>query len=249
MVHRADLDTDRPQPTLLYGYGSYESSTDPGFSYTRLSLLDRGMIFAVAHVRGGGEMGRIWYDDGKMDKKKNTFTDFIAVADDLVERGIAKRDALVAEGGSAGGMLMGAVANMAPDRFKAIQAVVPFVDPLTSMLKPELPLTVTEWDEWGDPYHDPEYYDYMASYAPYENVEAKEYPNILAVTSLNDTRVLYVEPAKWIAELQRTATGGTFLLKTEMSAGHGGVSGRYKKWRQNAFEYAWLINQATGLTK
>lgn len=249
VVHRADLDTDRPQPTLLYGYGSYESSTDPGFSYTRLSLLDRGMIFAVAHVRGGGEMGRIWYDDGKMDKKKNTFTDFIAVADDLVERGIAKRDALVAEGGSAGGMLMGAVANMAPDRFKAIQAVVPFVDPLTSMLKPELPLTVTEWDEWGDPYHDPEYYDYMASYAPYENVEAKEYPNILAVTSLNDTRVLYVEPAKWIAELQRTATGGTFLLKTEMSAGHGGVSGRYKKWRQNAFEYAWLINQATGLSK
>lgn len=249
IVHRADLNTDIPQPTLLYGYGSYEASTDPGFSYTRLSLLERGMIFAVAHVRGGGEMGRTWYEDGKLDRKKNTFTDFIAVADDLVDRGIAKHDALVAEGGSAGGMLMGAVANMAPNRFAAIEAIVPFVDPLTSMLKPELPLTVTEWDEWGDPYHDAQYYDYMASYAPYENVAEKDYPNILAVTSLNDTRVLYVEPAKWIAELQRTATGGTFLLKTEMSAGHGGVSGRYKRWRENAWEYSWLINQATGLTE
>ncbi len=249
VVHRADLDRTRPSPTLLYGYGSYEVSIDPGFSVTRLSLMDRGMIFAVAHVRGGGEMGRGWYDDGKMLNKKNTFTDFIDVADDLIARGVTAADQLVAEGGSAGGMLMGAIVNLAPDRFAAIQANVPFVDPLTSILMPELPLTVPEWEEWGDPYHAPEVYDYMKSYSPYENVEAKDYPNILAITSLNDTRVLYVEPAKWIAKLRATATGGQFLLKTEMAAGHGGVSGRYEKWRQGAFEYAWLINQATGQDK
>ena len=247
IVHRADLDRTKVNPTLLYGYGSYEASMDPYFSVFRLSLMDRGMIFAMAHVRGGGEMGRTWYDDGKLLQKKNTFTDFIAVADDLIARGVTTADQMVAEGGSAGGLLMGAVANMAPDRFTAIQASVPFVDPLTSILKPELPLTVIEWEEWGDPYHDPEVYDYMKSYAPYENVTAQNYPDILAITSLNDTRVLYVEPAKWIAKLRDTAKGGQFLLKTEMVAGHGGVSGRYDKWRQNAFEYAWAINKATGL--
>lgn len=247
IVHRADLDRTKANPTLLYGYGSYETSMDPYFSVFRLSLMDRGMIFAMAHVRGGGEMGRTWYDDGKLLQKKNTFTDFIAVADDLIARGVTTADQMVAEGGSAGGLLMGAVANMAPDRFTAIQASVPFVDPLTSVLKPELPLTVIEWEEWGDPYHDPEVYDYMKSYAPYENVTAQNYPDILAITSLNDTRVLYVEPAKWIAKLRDTAKGGQFLLKTEMVAGHGGVSGRYDKWRQNAFEYAWAINKATGL--
>lgn len=246
VVHRADVDTTVANPVLLYGYGSYEASTDPGFSVARLSLLDRGMIFVVAHVRGGGELGRGWYDHGKMGEKKNTFTDFVAVADALIAKGMTTPEIMVAEGGSAGGLLMGAVANMAPDRFCGIEAVVPFVDPLTSMLKPELPLTVTEWDEWGDPLHDPEAYDYMASYAPYENVTAQEYPNILAVTSLNDTRVLYVEPAKWIARLRATATGGHFLLKTEMAAGHGGVSGRYARWRQTAFEYAWLVHTATG---
>ena len=247
IVHRADLDRTKANPTLLYGYGSYEASMDPYFSVFRLSLMDRGMIFAMAHVRGGGEMGRTWYDSGKLLQKKNTFTDFIAVADDLIARGVTTADQMVAEGGSAGGLLMGAVANMAPDRFTAIQASVPFVDPLTSILKPELPLTVIEWEEWGDPYHDPEVYDYMKSYAPYENVTAQNYPDILAITSLNDTRVLYVEPAKWIAKLRDTAKGGQFLLKTEMVAGHGGVSGRYDKWRQNAFEYAWTINKATGL--
>lgn len=247
IVHRADLDRTKANPTLLYGYGSYETSMDPYFSVFRLSLMDRGMIFAMAHVRGGGEMGRTWYDDGKLLQKKNTFTDFIAVADDLIARGVTTADQMVAEGGSAGGLLMGAVANMAPDRFTAIQASVPFVDPLTSVLKPELPLTVIEWEEWGDPYHDPEVYDYMKSYAPYENVTAQNYPDILAITSLNDTRVLYVEPAKWIAKLRDTAKGGQFLLKTEMVAGHGGVSGRYNKWRQNAFEYAWAISKATGL--
>lgn len=247
IVHRADLDRTKANPTLLYGYGSYEASMDPYFSVFRLSLMDRGMIFAMVHVRGGGEMGRTWYDSGKLLQKKNTFTDFIAVADDLIARGVTTADQMVAEGGSAGGLLMGAVANMAPDRFTAIQASVPFVDPLTSILKPELPLTVIEWEEWGDPYHDPEVYDYMKSYAPYENVNAQNYPDILAITSLNDTRVLYVEPAKWIAKLRDTAKGGQFLLKTEMIAGHGGVSGRYDKWRQNAFEYAWTINKATGL--
>lgn len=249
VVHRADLDTTKPNPALLYGYGSYEASIDPHFSVFRLSLMDRGMVYVIAHVRGGGEMGRGWYEHGKLGEKMNTFTDFIAVADDLIACGITSPDRLVAEGGSAGGLLMGAVANLAPDRFCAIQASVPFVDPLTSILKPELPLTVPEWEEWGDPYHDPEVYDYMKSYSPYENVCAQDYPDILALTSLNDTRVLYVEPAKWIAALRATATGGEFLLKTEMVAGHGGVSGRYEKWRQSAFECAWIINKATGRTE
>ncbi|APT95811.1 protease 2 [Corynebacterium stationis] len=249
IVKRKDLATDSPRPALLYGYGSYEASMDPGFSVSRLSLLDRGMLYVVAHVRGGGEMGRLWYDEGKLMAKKNTFTDFIDVADHLINNQLTSPEVLVAEGGSAGGLLVGAVANMAPDRFKGIQAVVPFVDPLTSILKPELPLTVGEWEEWGDPYHDPEVYDYMATYAPYENVSAQDYPDILAVTSLNDTRVLYVEPAKWIAKLREVATGGEFLLKTEMAAGHGGVSGRYARWHQTAFEYAWTINKATGLVE
>lgn len=249
IVKRKDLATDSPRPALLYGYGSYEASMDPGFSVSRLSLLDRGMLYVVAHVRGGGEMGRLWYDEGKLMAKKNTFTDFIDVADHLINNQLTSPEVLVAEGGSAGGLLVGAVANMAPDRFKGIQAVVPFVDPLTSILKPELPLTVGEWEEWGDPYHDPEVYDYMATYAPYENVSAQDYPDILAVTSLNDTRVLYVEPAKWIAKLRQVATGGEFLLKTEMAAGHGGVSGRYARWHQTAFEYAWTINKATGLVE
>mgnify|MGYP002719499067 FL=1 len=217
---------------------------DPGFSVARLSLLDRGMVWACAHVRGGGEMGRRWYDQGKMMHKKNTFTDFVSAADTLVELEFTTYDQLVAEGGSAGGLLMGAVANLAGEKFAGILAVVPFVDPLTSILMPELPLTVGEWEEWGDPYHDAEVYDYIASYAPYENIEAKPYPPILAVTSINDTRVLYVEPAKWIAKLREVATGGPFLLKTEMSAGHGGVSGRYERWRQTAFEYAWVVQVA-----
>ena len=246
LVHRRDVDLSHPNPTILYGYGSYEISLDPGFSVASLSLMDRGMIFAFAHVRGGGELGRHWYDNGKMLHKRNTFTDFIAVADHLLDHNLTSRDTLVALGGSAGGLLMGAVANLGGDRFKAIEANVPFVDPLTSMLMPELPLTGPEWEEWGNPLADKDVYDYMAGYAPYENIEAKTYPNILALTSINDTRVLYVEPAKWIAQLRATATGGKFLLKTEMAAGHGGVSGRYESWRQTAFEYAWLINQATG---
>ncbi|MDN5758044.1 MAG: S9 family peptidase [Tomitella sp.] len=235
-----------PAPTLLYGYGSYEISVDPEFSVARLSLLDRDMVYVVAHVRGGGEMGRHWYDDGKTVAKRNTFTDFVACARHLVDNGTTTPSQLVAEGGSAGGMLMGAVANMAPELFAGILAIVPFVDPLTSILDPSLPLTVIEWDEWGNPLHDPDVYRYMKSYAPYENIEAKDYPAILAVTSINDTRVLYVEPAKWVARLREVLAdagkpSSRILLKTEMSAGHGGVSGRYDRWRQAALEYAWVL--------
>ncbi|MFC9789308.1 S9 family peptidase [Rhodococcus sp. NPDC127528] len=232
-----------PAPLLLYGYGSYESSMDPGFSVARLSLLDRGMVFVVAHVRGGGEMGRHWYDNGKMLTKKNTFTDFVACARHLVATGRTTPAQIVADGGSAGGLLMGAVANMAPELFAGILANVPFVDPLTSILDPSLPLTVIEWDEWGNPLADKDVYEYMRSYSPYENVTAQDYPAILAITSINDTRVLYVEPAKWVAALRATKTGDApLLLKTEMSAGHGGVSGRYEKWKEVAFEYAWVLD-------
>ncbi|MBB5913191.1 oligopeptidase B [Nocardia transvalensis] len=242
LVQRKDAPAG-PKPLLLYGYGSYEASIDPGFSLSRLSLLDRGMVFAVAHVRGGGEMGRLWYEHGKTLTKKNTFTDFVSCARHLVDSGVTAADRMIADGGSAGGLLVGAVANLAPELFTGILANVPFVDPLTSILDPSLPLTVIEWDEWGNPLADKEVYDYMKSYSPYENVEAKDYPAILAITSLNDTRVLYVEPAKWVAKLRATKTGDApLLLKTEMSAGHGGVSGRYEKWKEVAFEYAWVLD-------
>ena len=234
-----------PAPTLLYGYGAYESCEDPRFSIARLSLLDRGMVFAVAHVRGGGELGRLWYEDGKLLQKKNTFTDFIAVAQHLVDTGVTRASNQVALGGSAGGLLMGAVANMAPELFAGILAQVPFVDALTTILDPSLPLTVTEWDEWGNPLADPEVYAYMKSYSPYENVAAKDYPAILAMTSLNDTRVYYVEPAKWVAALRHTKTDEhPVLLKTQMSAGHGGISGRYERWKEAAFQYSWLLATA-----
>ncbi|MGA6207101.1 S9 family peptidase [Nocardia testacea] len=242
----ARRDTDRvtgPKPLLLYGYGSYEASMDPGFSVSRLSLLDRGMVFAIAHVRGGGEMGRLWYENGKTLTKKNTFTDFVSCARHLVDNGTTAPDRMIADGGSAGGLLVGAVANIAPELFAGVLANVPFVDPLTSILDPSLPLTVIEWDEWGNPLEDKDVYEYMKSYSPYENVTAADYPAILAITSINDTRVLYVEPAKWVAKLRATKTGDSpLLLKTEMSAGHGGVSGRYEKWREVAFEYAWVLD-------
>lgn len=241
LVYRGDLvSTDEPAPVLLYGYGSYEASMDPSFGIARLSLLDRGIVFAVAHVRGGGELGRLWYENGKLLHKRNTFTDFVEVARHLIDIGATTPDRLVAQGGSAGGLLMGAVANMAPRYFAGILAEVPFVDPLTTILDPSLPLTVAEWDEWGDPLHDPEVYAYMKSYSPLENVHATAYPKILAVTSLNDTRVYFVEPAKWVAKLREH--GADALLKTEMAAGHGGVSGRYSAWRERAFSYAWVID-------
>jgi oligopeptidase B len=243
LVYRRGIDF--PAPTLLYGYGAYEACEDPRFSIARLSLLDRGFVFAVAHVRGGGELGRLWYEHGKLLEKKNTFTDFIAVAQHLVDQGLTRPEKLVALGGSAGGLLMGAVANMAPHLFAGILAQVPFVDPLTSILDPSLPLTITEWDEWGDPLHNPEVYAYMKSYSPYENVAAQDYPKILAMTSLNDTRVLYVEPAKWVAALRHTKTDDhPVLLKTQMTAGHGGISGRYERWKEVGFQYAWVLATA-----
>ena len=246
IVRRADVPIDGSAPAVLYGYGSYEIPIDPTFSVPRLSLLDRGIVFAIAHVRGGGELGRGWYENGKLLAKRNTFTDFVACARWLVASGYTSADRLAARGGSAGGLLMGAVANLAPDAFRAIHAQVPFVDALTTILDPELPLTVIEWEEWGDPLHSADVYAYMKSYSPYENVAPVSYPAILATTSLNDTRVFYVEPAKWIAALRTVATNGDdrpILLKTEMVAGHGGVSGRYASWKETAFEYAWIIDQ------
>ncbi len=240
----ARRDAAHPMPVLLYGYGAYEASMDPYFSVARLSLLDRGAGFAIAHVRGGGEMGRRWYDNGKMMTKQNSFGDFIACARHLVETGWTTPQSMVAEGASAGGLLVGAVANQAPELFAGIVAGVPFVDNLTSMLDSTLPLTVTEYDEWGNPEADPEVYDYIAGYAPYDNVAAVRYPPILAETSLHDTRVLYVEPAKWVARLrQRALNGEDVLLRTEMSGGHGGVSGRYKAWKDRAITLAWTLDR------
>jgi oligopeptidase B len=244
LVCRKGTPRDGSAPCLLYGYGSYEISIDPNFSIPRLSLLDRGFVFAIAHIRGGGEMGRPWYDNGKMLTKENTFTDFVACASHLAAAGWTAPSRLVARGGSAGGLLMGAVANLAPSMFAGIVAQVPFVDALNSILDPSLPLTVTEWEEWGDPLHDAAVYEYMKSYTPYENVAAVAYPAIFAITSLNDTRVLYHEPAKWIARLRAVASGGPFLLKTEMEAGHGGRSGRYDAWQEEALVLAWIIATA-----
>jgi oligopeptidase B len=246
LVCRKGTPRDGSAPCLLYGYGSYEHSADPVFSVSRLSLLDRGFVYAIAHVRGGGELGRAWYDHGKLGEKKNTFTDFVACARHLSARGWTGSGRLVARGASAGGLLMGAAANLAPDAFAGIVAQVPFVDALNSILDPSLPLTVTEWEEWGDPLHDPAAYACMKSYSPYENVTSARYPAIFALTSLNDTRVLYHEPAKWIARLRAAASGGPFLLKTEMEAGHGGRSGRYDAWREEALVTAWIIATAAG---
>jgi oligopeptidase B len=248
LVCRKGTPRDGSAPCLLYGYGSYELSSDPAFLIRVLSLLDRGFVYAIAHIRGGGEMGRSWYTNGKLLHKKNTFTDFIACARHLVRQGWTSEDRLVARGGSAGGLLMGAVANMAPDAFAGILAHVPFVDALNTMLDPSLPLTVTEWEEWGDPLHDPEVYAYMKSYAPYENVTGQVYPPIFALGGLNDTRVTYHEPAKWIARLRAQAEGGPFLLKIEMEAGHGGRSGRYDAWHEEALVLAWVVATATGRT-
>ncbi|WP_432832525.1 S9 family peptidase [Dactylosporangium sp. CA-092794] len=244
IVARTGTPRDGSAPAVIYGYGSYEASMDPWFSIPRLSLLDRGVVFAIAHIRGGGEMGRRWYDEGKMLSKKNTFTDFVACAEHLVKAGWTAADRLIARGGSAGGLLMGAVANLAPTAFGGVVAQVPFVDALDTILDPSLPLTVTEWEEWGNPLEDPEVYAYMKSYTPYENLAAVQYPAILAVTSLNDTRVLFHEPAKWVARLRALSPTTDVLLKTEMEAGHGGRSGRYDAWREEAFITAWILDKA-----
>ncbi|NKX53455.1 S9 family peptidase [Arthrobacter mobilis] len=249
VLRRSEVRPDGSNPALLYAYGSYEHSMDPYFSTARLSVLDRGVVMVIAHVRGGGEMGRKWYEDGKKLKKKNTFTDFVDATDWLAASGWADPARIAAMGGSAGGLLMGAVANLAPQKYAAILAQVPFVDPLTSVLDPDLPLSALEWEEWGNPLEDPEVYAYMKSYSPYENVRPLPYPPIAAVTSFNDTRVLYVEPAKWVARL-RAATTGTapVVLKTDMDAGHGGASGRYEAWKDAAWDYAFVLD-ALGATE
>lgn len=240
--HKA-VKQDSTAAGLVYGYGSYELSMDPGFGIARLSLLDRGVVFVIAHIRGGGELGRHWYEDGKKLSKKNTFTDFIAATDWLARSGWVDPDRIAALGGSAGGLLMGAVANLAPEKYAAIVAQVPFVDPLTSILDPELPLSALEWEEWGNPITDPAVYEYMKSYTPYENVREVAYPKIAAVTSFNDTRVLYVEPAKWVQELRNKTKGSEpILMKIEMDGGHGGASGRYVQWRERAWDYGFIAD-------
>jgi oligopeptidase B len=242
LVCRKGTVRDGSNPCVIYGYGSYEHSVDPWFSIPRLSLLDRGIVFAVAHIRGGGEMGRRWYEDGKLTAKMNTFTDFIACTKHLQQTGWTSPQRTVARGSSAGGLLMGAVANLAPELYRGIVAQVPFVDALNTILDPEMPLTITEWDEWGNPIESAEVYAYMKAYTPYENVRAgTAYPSILAMGGLNDTRVLYHESAKWVARLRDRAPEGDYLLKTEMGAGHGGPSGRYDAWRDEAFITAWIL--------
>jgi oligopeptidase B len=247
VVHRRDTPVDGSAPALLYGYGSYEISSDPSFRSSRLSLLDRGFVYAIAHVRGGGEMGREWYEAGRLEHKANTFTDFIACAQHLIASGYTSPGRLVARGASAGGLLVGAVANLRPDLFAAIVAEVPFVDVVTTMLDPTLPLTVTEWEEWGDP-READAYARMKAYSPYDNVQRADYPALFVTTGLNDPRVQYWEPAKWVAKLRGCNTSTKpILLRTEMGAGHGGPSGRYDAWRDEATVLAFVCN-AVGVT-
>ena len=244
LVYKKGIKKDRNNPLLLYGYGSYGASMDPYFSSVRLSLLDRGFVYAIAHIRGGEEMGRQWYEDGKLLKKKNSFTDFISCAEFLIEEKFTTEEKIFAMGGSAGGLLVGAVYNMAPELFKAVIAAVPFVDVVTTMLDESIPLTTGEYDEWGNP-NDQEYYEYMLSYSPYDNVEAKDYPAMLVTTGLHDSQVQYWEPAKWVAKLRDMKTDdNVLLLMTNMDYGHGGASGRFQRYKEVSLEYAFLIDQA-----
>lgn len=240
LVRRADVALDGTAGCMLYGYGSYEMSIDPGFSPGRLSLLERGVVFAIAHVRGGGEMGRRWYEDGKFLAKPNTFSDFVACADHLVEASVTSRDRLAIRGGSAGGLLIGAALNLRPDLCAAAIAEVPFVDVVNTMSDPTLPLTVMEYDEWGNP-EDLTYLDVIRSYSPYDNVREADYPAMYVSAGLNDPRVQYWEPAKWVAKLRQVARGGPILLRTEMGAGHGGRSGRYDAWHDEARVLAFML--------
>jgi oligopeptidase B len=246
LVYKTPFVRDGSRPMLLYSYGSYGASSSPSFNPILPSYLDRGIIFAVAHIRGGQEMGRGWYDDGKLLNKKNTFNDFVDAAQHLVNEKYTSPDKLVANGGSAGGLLMGAVVNMRPDLFKAIVAEVPFVDVINTMLDASIPLTAQEWEQWGNP-KDPEYYAYMKSYSPYDNVERKAYPEILITSGLNDSRVAYWEPSKWTAKLRAMKTDNNrLLLKMNMGAGHGGASGRYDRLKEQAFKVAFILD-ALGL--
>ncbi len=248
VVYRHDTPRDGSAPLLLYGYGSYGMSMPVSFSSNRLSLLDRGLIFAIAHIRGGGELGKPWHDAGRMHRKMNTFTDFIACAEDLITWGFAAKSKLIIEGGSAGGLLMGAVANLRPDLFHAIVSHVPFVDVLNTMLDPSLPLTVGEYEEWGNPQLAEDYF-YMKSYCPYTNLTRTDYPAMLVKTGLNDSQVMYWEPAKYVAKLRTLKTdANALLLKTNLGAGHGGASGRYDYLKEIAFDYAFVLGQL-GITQ
>jgi len=242
LVYKKGMVRNGDNPLFMYGYGSYGASTDPNFSSNRLTLLDRGFIYAIAHIRGGQEMGRYWYDQGKLLNKKNTFTDFIACAEHLIDEKYTSADKLVIYGGSAGGLLLGAVTNMRPDLLRIVIAKLPFVDVINTMLDASIPLTVTEYEEWGNP-NEKEFYDYMKSYSPYDNVEAKNYPNMLVTAGLNDSRVQYWEPAKWVAKLRVMKTDDNrLLLKTNMGAGHGGASGRYDYLKEIALDYAFVFD-------
>jgi oligopeptidase B len=243
LVYRKGIRKDPRSPALLYGYGSYGFSMDAGFSTARFSLVDRGFVFAIAHIRGGSELGRPWYDSGKLLNKRNTFTDFIACAECLISEGYTSQDSLAIMGGSAGGLLMGACLTMRPDLFKAVVAKVPFVDVINTMSDPSIPLTTSEYDEWGNP-DNKTYFDYILSYSPYDNIRATAYPEVLLTTGLQDPRVAYWEPAKFAAKLRAMKTNGSLLLlKTNMDAGHGGASGRYDYLREVAFDYAFLIDR------
>ncbi|WP_184654964.1 S9 family peptidase [Rhizobium soli] len=245
LLYRKDTPLDGTAPCLLYGYGAYGMTIPASFSTNNLSLADRGFIYAIAHIRGGKDKGFAWYEDGKMEAKENTFKDFIAAADHLVTEGFTSYENIIAEGGSAGGMLMGAIANMAPEKFAGIIAAVPFVDVLNTMLDDTLPLTPPEWPEWGNPIESLEEYQWIAAYSPYDNVGAKPYPPILAISGLTDPRVTYWEPTKWVAKLREFSTGSApILLKTNMAAGHGGKSGRFQRLEEIAFEYAFAIKVA-----
>jgi len=248
VVHRKDLKLDGSNPTLLYSYGSYGINTEVSFSSATLSLLDRGMVYAIAQIRGGSDKGRKWYEDGRMMNKKNTFTDFIAAAETLIAKGYTKPEKLAIRGGSAGGLLMGAVVNVRPDLFKAVIADVPFVDVINTMLDKDLPLTVAEYEQWGNPNEKPAF-DYMITYSPYDNVAKKAYPAILATTGLYDSQVSYWEPAKWVQKLRAMKTDNNIiLLKINMDAAHGGSSGRYGRMKEEAFKYAWMLGQL-GITR
>jgi len=242
IIYRKGIKKDGNNPLLLYGYGSYGATIDPYFSSVRLSLLDRGFIFAIAHIRGGEYLGRQWYENGKLLKKKNTFTDFIDVTKYLISEGYTSKEHSYASGGSAGGLLMGAIVNMAPEVYNGVIASVPFVDVVTTMLDDSIPLTTGEYDEWGNP-NDPEYYNYMKSYSPYDNVKAQDYPNMLVTTGLHDSQVQYWEPAKWVAKLRELKTDDkVLLLQTNMETGHGGASGRFEALKEVAMDYAFLMD-------
>jgi oligopeptidase B len=249
LVYKKGFTKDGTRPLLLYAYGSYGATTEPTFNSSRFSLIDRGFTYAIAHVRGGQEMGRPWYDDGKMLKKRNTFNDFVDVADHLLKEKYSSRDLMVAHGGSAGGLLMGVVANEGGDRFRAIVADVPFVDAINTMADASIPLTAQEWLQWGNP-HKKDEYEYMKSYSPYDNVAKKPYPALLVMSGINDSRVAYWEPTKWVAKLRANKTdGNVLLLRMNMGGGHGGSSGRYERYREMAFRYAFMVDQVRSVVQ